>query len=188
MLPGPYAWPAYRSRGHVMLSNKTPCGTYRAPGRYESTFVRERLIDVIAHRLGLDSSEVRRRNLVPPERMPFERGIAALGTELTYDSGDYPGLLDRTLEYLDYERLTADLARRRSDGESVGLGMGFFVEKSGLGPFDGVRVTVDEAGEVLVITGAASIGQGVETGARTGVCRRARCGNRIGAGAPRPDR
>ena len=81
MLPGPYAWPAYRSRGHVMLSNKTPCGTYRAPGRYESTFVRERLIEVIAHRLGLDSSEVRRRNLVPPERMPFERGIAAMGTE-----------------------------------------------------------------------------------------------------------
>ena len=163
MLPGPYAWPAYRSRGHVMLSNKTPCGTYRAPGRYESTFVRERLIDVIAHRVGLDSAEVRRRNLVLPERMPFKRGITALGTELTYDSGDYPGLLDRTLEYLDYERLTADLSRRRSDGESVGLGMGFFVEKSGLGPFDGVKVTVDEAGHVLVITGVASIGQGVET-------------------------
>lgn len=163
LLPGPYAWPAYRSRGHVMLTNKTPCGTYRAPGRYESTFVRERLVEVIAHRLGLDSSEVRRRNLVPPERMPFERGIAALGTDVTYDSGDYPGLLDRTLEYLDYEQLTADLARRRSDGELVGLGMGFFVEKSGLGPFDGVRVTVDEAGQVLVITGVASIGQGVET-------------------------
>ena len=163
MLPGPYVWPAYRSRGRVMLTNKTPCGTYRAPGRYESTFVRERLIDVVAHRLGLDSAEVRRRNLVPPERMPFERGIAALRTEVTYDSGDYPGLLDRTLEYLDYEQLTADLARRRSDGELVGLGMGFFVEKSGLGPFDGVRVTVDEAGQVLVITGVASIGQGVET-------------------------
>ena len=95
--------------------------------------------------------------------MPFKRGFTALGTELTYDSGDYPGLLERTIEYLDYEQLTTDLARRRSDGEPAGLGMGFFVEKSGLGPFDGVKVTVDEAGEVLVITGVASIGQGVET-------------------------
>ena len=163
LLPGPYVWPAFRSRGHVMLSNKTPCGTYRAPGRYEITFVRERLIDVIAHRLGLDPAAVRRRNLIPPERMPFDRGIDSLGTEVTYDSGDYPGLLDRTLEYLDYERLTTDLAGRRSDGERVGLGIGFFVEKSGLGPFDGVRVTVDEAGHVLVVTGAASVGQGVET-------------------------
>ena len=163
MLPGPYTWPAYRSRGHVMLSNKTPCGTYRAPGRYESTFVRERLIDAVAGRLGLDPAEVRRRNLVPPAQMPFERGVTALGTEVTYDSGDYPGLLDRTLEYLDYDRLTADLAARRAGGERVGLGMGFFVEKSGLGPFDGVRVQVDEAGQVLVVTGASSIGQGVET-------------------------
>ncbi|MYH54547.1 MAG: xanthine dehydrogenase family protein molybdopterin-binding subunit [Acidimicrobiia bacterium] len=163
LLPGPYVWPAYRSRAHVMLSNKTPCGTYRAPGRFETTFVRERLIDLISDRLEMDSVGVRRRNLISADQMPFHREIEALGTEVTYDSGDYHLLLDRTLEFLDYEDLTAALARRRSEGEVVGLGMGFFVEKSGLGPFDGVRVTVDEAGEVVVTTGVASVGQGVET-------------------------
>ena len=163
LLPGPYVWPAYRSRAHVMLSNKTPGGTYRAPGRFETTFVRERLIDQIAQRLKMDPVAVRRRNLVPADQMPFHRDIEALGTEVTYDSGDYHLLLDRTLEFLDYEDLIASLARRRSEGEVVGLGMGFFVEKSGLGPFDGVKVAVDEAGEVVVTTGVASVGQGVET-------------------------
>src|SRR5262249_32269498 len=64
MLPGPYHVPAYRAVGHVRLTNKTPCGTYRAPGRFESTFVRERLMDAVAARLGVDPVEVRRRNLV----------------------------------------------------------------------------------------------------------------------------
>ena len=163
LLPGPYSWPAYRARGHVRLTNKTPCGTYRAPGRYETSFVRERLMDVIAHRLDLDPAAVRRRNLIPADAMPFSRGIDVLGTSVTYDSGDYRAILDRVLDHLDYERLSKDLARRRADGEAAGIGMGFFVEKSGLGPFDGVRVEVDEAGQVVVVTGAASIGQGVET-------------------------
>ena len=163
MLPGPYYWPAYRATGHVRLTNKTPCGTYRGPGRYESSFVRERLMDVVAHRLGLDPAAVRRRNLIAADDMPFDRGIQALGTRVTYDSGDYRAILDRVLDHLDYDRLSRDLAGRRADGEAVGVGMGFFIEKSGLGPFDGVRVTVDEAGQVVVVTGAASIGQGVET-------------------------
>src|SRR5919198_1262018 len=72
MLPGPYRVPAYRAIGHVRLTNKTPCGTYRAPGRYESTFVRERLLDAIAARLKLDRIEVRRRNLVAKEEMPYQ--------------------------------------------------------------------------------------------------------------------
>ncbi len=176
MLPGPYVWPAYRCTGHVRLSNKTPCGTYRAPGRYESSFVRERLLDVIAHRLGLDPVEVRRRNLIPREEMPFKRGIKALGTEVTYDSGDYELLLDRLIRYLEYDSLLQQLAERRAQGEKVGIGLGFFVEKSGLGPFDGVRITVDESGQVVVVTGAASIGQGVET------CLAQICADTLGVG------
>jgi carbon-monoxide dehydrogenase large subunit len=163
MLPGPYVIPAYRARGHIRLTNKTPAGTYRAPGRYESTFVRERLMDAIARRLGLEPIEVRRVNLIPPERMPYVRPIDTLGTELVYDSGDYPRLLERTLEHLRYDDLKHSLGVRRSAGEMVGIGFGFFVEKSGLGPFDGVCIAVDEAGEVEVTTGAASVGQGVET-------------------------
>lgn len=163
LLPGPYVWPAYQVKGHIRLTNKTPAGTYRAPGRYEGTFVRERLIDVIAARLGLDPSEVRRRNLIQTEAMPFDRGIDALGTDVTYDSGEYIRLLDRVLDFLDYENLRDEVDSRRNEGECVGIGLGYFVEKSGLGPFDGVRVVVDEAGRVVVHSGAASVGQGMET-------------------------
>ncbi|HLF61846.1 MAG TPA: xanthine dehydrogenase family protein molybdopterin-binding subunit [Acidimicrobiia bacterium] len=163
MLPGPYLVPAYRARGHMVLTNKTPAGTYRSPGRYEGTFVRERAIDAVASRLGLDPFEVRRVNLIPEERIPFERGIDALGTEVIYDSGRYHDLLERVLQHLDYPTLRRDLERRRAAGEMVGFGLAYFVEKSGLGPFDEVRVEVDTDGRVEVITGAASLGQGVET-------------------------
>ena len=163
MLPGPYRVPAYRAVGHVRLTNKTPGGTYRAPGRYESTFVRERLMDAIAARLGIDRIDVRRRNLVAKEEMPYRRPLATLGTEIVLDSGDYAGLLDKALHAMKWSELQRDLKRRRAAGERVGAGLAMFVEKSGLGPFDGVRVAVDAAGDVEVVTGAASIGQGIET-------------------------
>jgi CO/xanthine dehydrogenase Mo-binding subunit len=163
MLPGPYRVPAYRAVGHVRLTNKTPGGTYRAPGRYESTFVRERMMDAIAARLGIDCVEVRRRNLVGKQEMPYRRPLATLGTDVVLDSGDYAGLLDKSLHAMKWSELQRDLQRRRAAGERVGAGLAMFVEKSGLGPFDGVRVGVDASGAVEVVTGAASIGQGVET-------------------------
>jgi carbon-monoxide dehydrogenase large subunit len=163
MLPGPYRVPTYRALGHVRLTNKTPGGTYRAPGRYESTFVRERLMDAIAGRLGIDRIEIRRRNLIAKEEMPFTRPLATLGTEIVLDSGDYAGLLDKALAAIRWNVLQAELLRRRAAGECVGAGVAIFVEKSGLGPFDGVRLSVDTSGLVEVVTGAASVGQGVET-------------------------
>jgi carbon-monoxide dehydrogenase large subunit len=163
MLPGPYVIPAYRSVGHVRLTNKTPCGTYRAPGRFEGSFVRERLVDAIAARLGLEPIAVRRTNFIPKAAMPFRRAFSALGTEIVYDTGDYAGLLDKFLGRAGWDKLRADAARRRQNGETVGLGLGFFVEKSGLGPFDDARVTLGEDGTIEVVTGAASLGQGVET-------------------------
>jgi aerobic carbon-monoxide dehydrogenase large subunit len=163
MLPGPYRVPAYRAVGHIRLTNKTPGGTYRAPGRFESTFVRERLLDAIAARVGIDPVEARRRNLITATEMPYARPIETLGTDVTFDSGDYAGLLGKALTAMNWADLRADVQRRRSAGEAVGLGLGMFVEKSGLGPFDGVRVTVDTSGAVEVVTGAASVGQGVET-------------------------
>jgi CO/xanthine dehydrogenase Mo-binding subunit len=163
MLPGPYIIPAYRSVGHVRLTNKTPCGTYRAPGRFESSFVRERLVDAIADRLGLDPIVVRRTNFIPKARMPFRRELNTLGIEIVYDTGDYAGMLDKFLGRVGWEAMRADAARRRQEGELVGLGLGFFVEKSGLGPFDDVRITLGGDGTIEVITGAASLGQGVET-------------------------
>ncbi len=163
ILPGPYRVPAYRAVGHFRLTNKTPAATYRAPGRYETTFVRERLIDAIATRLRLEPNEVRRRNAIAAHEMPYHRPLEALGEEIEHDSGDYVGLLDKLLSALDWDKRKAELARRRAAGEAVGAGFAMFVEKSGLGPADGVRIEVDSSGMVELITGGASLGQGFET-------------------------
>jgi CO/xanthine dehydrogenase Mo-binding subunit len=163
MLPGPYRVPAYRAVGRVRLTNKTPAGTYRAPGRFESTFARERLIDAIAAQTGFDAIEVRRRNLIAAKEMPHARPLDTLGTDVVLDSGDYAGLLDKALATFGWTALQADLRRRRAAGERVGAGVAMFVEKSGLGPVDTVRISVDAAGAVELVTGVASVGQGVET-------------------------
>jgi len=163
ILPGPYRVPAYRSVGHFRLTNKTPAATYRAPGRYETTFVRERLIEAIAHALRLDPVEVRRRNAITAAEMPYLRPLEVLGEPVEHDTGDYIGLLDKVLAHATWARLKAELAARRAAGELVGAGIAMYVEKSGLGPLDGVRIAVDTAGSVEVVTGGASLGQGFET-------------------------
>jgi len=163
MLPGPYRVPSYCAVGHIRLTNKTPCGTYRAPGRYESTFVRERLLDAIAAKVGVDKVEIRKRNLIGKSAMPYRLGLDTLGTTIVYDSGDYALLLDKALESAGWPELQRALKVRRDAGEMVGAGVAMFVEKSGLGPFDTVRVEVKPDGKVDVVTGVASIGQGVET-------------------------
>jgi aerobic carbon-monoxide dehydrogenase large subunit len=163
ILPGPYRVPAYRSVGHFRLTNKTPAATYRAPGRYETTFVRERLVDAIAAKLGIDRIEVRRRNAIGPAEMPYERPLEALGEKIHMDTGDYIGLLDRQLVKIGWDKLNAEVKRRKAAGELVGIGIAMFIEKSGLGPTDGVKISVDASGMVEVLTGGASLGQGFET-------------------------
>ena len=163
MLPGPYRVPAYRATGHIRLTNKTPCGTYRAPGRYESTFVRERLLDAIAAKVGVDRVEIRRRNLISKAAMPYALGLDTLGTNIVYDSGDYALLLDKALQAGGWDDLQKRLKARRATGEKVGAGLALFVEKSGLGPFDEVHIAVLPDGMIEVVTGNASVGQGIET-------------------------
>src|SRR5258705_4697956 len=123
MLPGPYRMPNYRVSGHYRLTNKTPAATYRSPGRYESTFVRERLMDAIASTMGIDVVEVRRRNLIDKSEMPFERPLHALGDEVVLDSGDYAGLLTKALDRFYCPKLTARLDARSHAGETVGAGL-----------------------------------------------------------------
>jgi len=164
ILPGPYRIPgAYRAVCHFRLTNKTPAATYRAPGRFETTFVRERLVDAICHKLKLDPLEVRRLNAVRVDEMPFKRPLQALGEDIHFDSGDYHKLLNKLVDFVKWNELNAELARRRANGEMVGIGLAMFVEKSGLGPADGVRIQIDTTGHVEVITGGSSIGQGFET-------------------------
>jgi carbon-monoxide dehydrogenase large subunit/6-hydroxypseudooxynicotine dehydrogenase subunit gamma len=163
-IPGPYRVPAYRGIGHFRLTNKTPAATYRAPGGYESTFVRERLLDVAAHKLGLDPAEIRRRNLIRPVEMPFRRTFDQPGVEpMVLDPGDYPLLLEKALRAANFDSVKEELARRRAAGDIVGVGMSVFFDESGRGPADGARVTIDTDGNVELVTGGASVGQGFET-------------------------
>lgn len=163
LLLGPYRVPAYRARAHFRLTNKTPAATYRSPGRFEGTFVRERLMEAIADRLSINPLELRRRNLIGSAEMPYERGLSALETEVVLDSGDYEGLLNKALAFSGWDELQAEARARRAAGEAVGVGFGIFVEKSGLGPSEMVNLSVEADGSVTVVTGAASLGQGMET-------------------------
>ena len=95
--------------------------------------------------------------------MPYARGLETIGDDIVYDSGDYAGLLDKALERFGWDAMRRELARRRGAGEAVGAGLAFFVEKSGLGPKDGVIASVDDSGAVEIVTGGASLGQGFET-------------------------
>jgi aerobic carbon-monoxide dehydrogenase large subunit len=162
MLPGPYRVPAYRGRVRVVLTNKTPCGTYRAPGRFEGTAAREHLLDVAATRLGLDPVALRQRNLLTRSELPHERPISTLGTDMILDTGDYPALFAAAVgetRRLGYRTLAATPLRRRRRG----FGLAMFVEKSGLGPQETADVTVTKSGAVHVCSGGTSLGQGIET-------------------------
>src|SRR5262249_60288910 len=140
----------------------TPAATYRAPGRYEGTFVRERLMDAIADRLGIDRIELRRRNLIAGAEMPFTVEFDEPGAEeLILDSGDYPALLDKALAHFDWNAVLADVKHRRAAGEAVGTGVALFVEESGRGPADGARVSIDTSGAAQVVPGGAPGGHGI---------------------------
>jgi carbon-monoxide dehydrogenase large subunit len=163
MLPGPYRVPAYEGTAHVALTNKTPCGTYRGPGRYEATFARERLLDAAADELCLDRIALRRRNLLTAEDLPHHRDLPVLGHPVDIDVGDFGGLLDAALDASRYEDWVREAAAARADGRAVGTGVAYFLEKSGGGGFERARVSVDERGRVRVTAGGATLGQGIET-------------------------
>jgi carbon-monoxide dehydrogenase large subunit/6-hydroxypseudooxynicotine dehydrogenase subunit gamma len=163
MLPGPYRVPAYRGHIRVALTNKTPCGTYRAPGRFEGTTAREQLLDVAADQLGIDRIELRRRNLLTRPELPLDRPMSTLGTDVVLDRGDYIGLLDKAMVEADRLGYNAEVDRLRSQGHRAGLGVAMFLEKSGLGPFDTADVKVSRSGSVHVYSGGTSFGQGIET-------------------------
>src|SRR5262245_45236624 len=132
MLPGPYDVAAYRGLGHCVVTNRTPTATYRAPGRFESSFVRERLIDMAAAAIGIDRIEIRRRNMVRPEQMPYRRQLLSTSEPVVLSEGDYAALLQRVTDQIDIEAIEA----RRANGERVGYGVAAFLEKSGLGPWE----------------------------------------------------
>jgi carbon-monoxide dehydrogenase large subunit len=163
MLPGPYRIPNYRCDAYAVLTNKTPVGTYRSPGRYEANFVRERLLDIAAARLGMDPAALRFKNLLTPEDLPYDVGTTTLDSPTIYDSGNFPDALHRALEQIEYAGFRAQQAAWRDQGIYRGIGIGYYMEKTGLGPFEGARVHVDNSGKVVIWTGATHLGQGLET-------------------------
>jgi carbon-monoxide dehydrogenase large subunit len=164
LFPGPYRVPNYHCDLWSVVTNKTPVGTLRSPGRPECNLVRERLMDEGAARLGLDPAEIRRRNLIRADEMPYDSGTTSFGASTVYDSGDYPALFVELLRRLDYDRARADQAAHNArPGPRRGIGLAVYVEKTGLGPFETAHVAARADGRFTVDTGAASMGPGLET-------------------------
>ena len=165
LLPGPYRVPNYGCDLWSVVTNKTPAGTLRSPGRPECNFVRERLLDQAAARLGIDPAEIRRRNLIRADEMPYDCGTKSFGVSTVYDSGDFPALFDELLRRLDYAGTRAEQAamNARPSGPRRGIGLAIYVEKTGLGPFETTQVEARPDGRLIVDTGASSMGPGLET-------------------------
>src|ERR1700704_6561370 len=147
---GPYRVPNYRVRFRDVYTNATPTSPYRGAGRPHACFVMERTLDAIAAELGLDRAEVRRRNLIQPDQFPYVLGVAWQdGNTAVYDSGNYPALLEKAIANLG----------PRPPGDHVGMGLGMYVEGTGVGPYEGAHVQVLVSGKVVAATGIPSQGQ-----------------------------
>jgi carbon-monoxide dehydrogenase large subunit len=164
LLPGPYRVPNYACDLWSVVTNKTPVGTLRSPGRPECNVVREQLMDAAARRLGVDPAEIRRRNLVTAAEMPYDCGTKSFGASTVYDSGDFPALFEELLVRLDYGReRSAQADQKGRSGPRRGIGLAVYVEKTGLGPFETAQLEARADGRFTVDTGASSMGPGLET-------------------------
>jgi len=130
LLPGPYRVPHYACDLWNVVTNKTPAGTLRSPGRPECNFARERLMDVAAARLGLDPAAIRRRNLLAAADMPYDCGTVSFGVPTVYDSGDFPALFASLLERLGYDAARAEQHALGARGIRRGIGLAMYVEKT----------------------------------------------------------
>ncbi|MBI3326455.1 MAG: xanthine dehydrogenase family protein molybdopterin-binding subunit [Nitrospinae bacterium] len=163
LLPGPYRVPSYYCTVNVVITHKMGVGTFRAPGRYESCFIRERMLDMVAVDLKIDPVELRLKNLIRPSEMPYTVGQTRPdGPPTVFDSGDYPSALKRALDQIGYEGLKP-LQGTYEGGTYHGIGIGSFVKNTGLGPFEGARIVVKGANNIAVYLGIATLGQGHET-------------------------
>jgi carbon-monoxide dehydrogenase large subunit len=170
MLTSVYEIPNARVRARAVVTIKTPLGSYRGWGQPQANFVVERTVDRLAKELGIDRADLRRRNFIPPDRLPRK------SLHHTLDSGDYRACLDRAMELVDERRWPERQAELREQGRHVGIGISFYTENSALGPsrmlneggvqqggYDIARVRVEPGGEVTLYTGLCEMGQGVTT-------------------------
>jgi carbon-monoxide dehydrogenase large subunit len=163
-VPGPYHLPSFDLRVIVAETNKVSTIPIRGAGYPSANFGMERALDAIARTLGLDRWEVRRRNLIPPEKMPYTTGLAARsGAPIVYDSGDYPRMMAAVLKGIDYAGFPDRRRRAHEQGRYLGAGMALGLKGTGRGPFESATVRIDRSGKVSVFSGAVGIGQGIKT-------------------------
>ena len=162
-MSGPYRIPNIDIDVALQLTNKTPVGTYRGPGRFETDFFRERFLDMVAQDLGLDRVEFRRRNLVSRQEMPYSIAtITPFESKDAFDSGDYQITLDRCLDEIGWTE-KSKLAGKLIDGRYHGLALGCFIEGGAAGPKETARMVLEPDGLYSVYVGSSAIGQGLET-------------------------
>ncbi len=164
-LLGPYVVPHYHSQFTSIFTTKPIVTPYRGAGRQHGVFVMERLLDIAAKELDIDRIAIRRRNFIRPEQFPYANEIIFQDfTQLVYDSGNYEPALDRALELIGYQEfIREEQPRREAAGERVGIAVVSYIEGTGIGPYEGARVTVEASGQVSVATGVGTQGQGHHT-------------------------
>ncbi len=161
-LLGPYDVPHYYSEFKAVFTNKTIVTPYRGAGRQHGMFVLERLLDFAARELQMDVTEIRRKNYLPPDAFPHNHEIIYQDfAPLTYDSGNYEPALNKALQLIDYENFVQnEQPKLHAQGRHVGIGVVSYVEGTGIGPYEGARITVEASGRVNVVTGVGTQGQG----------------------------
>jgi carbon-monoxide dehydrogenase large subunit len=163
-VPGPYVIPAFKLDVSCVFTNKVPTSPVRGAGRPEAAVTMERLMDCVAREMKLDRAEVRRRNFIKPEQMPYKVGIIFRdGRPVTYDSGDYPTCQQKALDAVDYEGFRARQQAALKQGRYIGLGIGNAVEATGLGPYESATARVSTSGKITIYTGATPQGQSHKT-------------------------
>jgi aerobic carbon-monoxide dehydrogenase large subunit len=163
-LPGPYKLDNYRYEFRNVFTNKVPTSPYRGAGRPHAVYVMERVMDKVAKELGLDPGEVRRRNFIAPDEFPYEVGVTFQdGGPTVYDSGDYEPGLDLALNGIEYTKFRKQQTKWKKQGRKIGLGIGYYVEGTGIGPYEGAVIKVLGDGTVTVAIGLSCQGQGHET-------------------------
>ncbi|MGY4238363.1 carbon-monoxide dehydrogenase large subunit [Bradyrhizobium sp. USDA 4449] len=163
-LPSAYVLPNYRMDVVLAMTNKISQVPVRGSGRPQGVFVMERLLDRVARELNLDRAEVRRRNMVQPEQMPYDVGIKFRdGTPVRYDSGDYPRCQAKALELADYAGFESRRTAAREQGRYLGIGLANGVESTGLGPYEAAMIRIAPNGRILLGVGGSSQGQGHAT-------------------------
>jgi carbon-monoxide dehydrogenase large subunit len=164
MLSGPYMLPALSMEVMVAATNKTPVSSVRGAGYPQAAFAMERLMDRVARELRLDRAEVRRRNLIPAEKMPYTKPLKARsGASMQYDSGDYPACQAQVLAAAGWDDFAARQIAARKEHRYIGIGLAHGIKGTGRGPFESGLVRISNTGRVSVFTGAAAIGQGLRT-------------------------